>query len=49
MYYEVKRFGITLEWDTQYSKAKEAFDAAGTYGTVMYRIEGSKKYVIKTK
>ena len=47
--YEVKRFGVTLEWTDSFRDAEDAFKEAGTGGCMLYKIVGSKKILLRTK
>lgn len=47
--YEVKRYGVTLEWTDSFRDAEDAFKEAGTGGCKLYRIVGSKKILLRAK
>lgn len=49
MIYEIKQFGVTLEWTQSLREAEEAFKDTSSGGVVFYKITGSKKTVYKVK
>jgi len=47
--YEVKKFGVTLEFGHSLQDAESAFKDASPGEVVMYRIVGSKKHTMRRK
>lgn len=49
MIFEVKKFGVTLEWTKDIREAEGAFNKAAPGEVVMYKIDGANKYPIRKK
>lgn len=49
--YDVQKFGVTIEWDTDVRKAESAFNQASPGGVIMYRMEpgSSVKKAVRRK
>lgn len=49
MIYEVKKFGVTIQWTPDLREAEEAFKEAGPGEVFLYKIVGAKKTAIQAK
>ena len=49
MIYEIKQFGVTLQWTQDLREAEASFKDTSAGGVVFYKIVNSKKHVYKVK
>lgn len=49
MIYEIKKFGVTVEWTQSLRDAEEAFKDTSSGGVIFYKIVNSKKSVYRVK
>jgi hypothetical protein len=49
--FEVQKFGVTIEFDTQFGRVESAFNSASPGGVVMYKLDqaSSRKAILKRR